>query len=285
MQSYSPEEWQHVLFSTFVLEFLARAALAKVSPTLLADAADWNNTYYALGGAPKASKFIARSIDFNSVIKRLREINPDFTSEDEGFAAQHANRRNEELHTGGTPLDGADPAWLGPFYQACETLLKSLGENLSSLLGADEGKTATAIIAAFHDESAKAVRKTIAAHKTVWEAANDADREKASGQAVLWATRQKGHRVKCPSCGNDALVAGNPISEAHLEIEDDLIVETQHYLPSKFECVACRLKIAGLSQLSACGLGFPYKSVSTYDAVEFYADQYAAGFEDDNNEY
>jgi hypothetical protein len=81
------------------------------------------------------------------------------------------------------------------------------------------------------------------------------------------------------------LVTGNPISEAQLKIEEDLIVETQQYLPAKFECVACQLKISGLSQLSACGLGVPYKSTSTYDAAEYYADQYAASFEDDNNEY
>lgn len=285
MRSYSPEEWQYGLLSTFVIEFLARAALAQISPALLGDPSDWNNTYYALGGAPKASKFIARSLDINAVIKHLREINPDFTPEEEGFSAQHIARRNEELHTGGTPFDGADPAWLGPFYQTCATLLKSLGQNLSSLIGSEEAKTATAIIAAFRDESAKAVKKTIAAHKTVWEASNDADREKASRQAAVWATREKGHRVKCPSCGSDALLAGNPISEAHLEIEEDLIVETQQYLPAKFECVACHLKIAGLSQLSACGFGTPYKSTSTYDAAEYYADQYAAGFEDDNNEY
>jgi hypothetical protein len=46
------------------------------------------------------------------------------------------------------------------------------------------------------------------------------------------------------------------------------------------------LKIAGLSQLTACGLGVPFKSTSTYDAADYFApdDQYA-GFDDDNNEY
>jgi hypothetical protein len=69
-------------------------------------------------------------------------------------------------------------------------------------------------------------------------------------------------------------------------IDDDLVVETQLYLPAKFECVACHLKIAGLSQLGACGLGNPYKATSTYDWGEYFEayDQYA-GFEDDNNEY
>src|SRR5207249_2028786 len=130
-------------------------------------------------------------------------------------------------------------AWLGPFYQTCESLLKFLGEEMSALVGPDEAKTVSAIVAAFRDESAKAVGKTIAAHRTVWEESSDEDRDKASRQASAWATRQKGHRVKCPSCGNDALLTGNPISEPQLKIEEDLIVETQQYLPARFECVAC----------------------------------------------
>lgn len=74
MQSYSPDDWQFGLSSTFVLEFLARAALANISPALLAKPNDWNNIYYALGGTPKASKFIPRSIDVTSVIEHLLEI-------------------------------------------------------------------------------------------------------------------------------------------------------------------------------------------------------------------
>jgi hypothetical protein len=285
MNAYSPEDWQYGLYSTFVLEFLVRAGLAKVSPTLLADSNDWNNIYYALGGAPKAAKFIPKSIDISAAIKRLRDIFPEFTLEEEGFAAQHMNRRNGELHTASTPFDGADLAWLGPFYYTCANLLKFLKEDISSLVGAKEAKTVAAIIEAYRDESAKAVGKTIAAHKTVWDETEAAQREQASRQASAWATRQKGHRVKCPSCGSDALLTGNPISEAQLRIEEDLIVETQQYLPARFECIACHLKVAGLSQLSACGLGAPYKSTSTYNAADYYADQYAAGFEDDNNEY
>jgi hypothetical protein len=285
MQSYSPDDWQFGLTSTFVLEFLSRAALANVSPALLAESANWNNVYFAIGGAPKAAKFIPRSVDIGSVVTRLREIIPEFTPEQEGFAAQHVNRRNEELHTGGAPFDSANPAWLGPFYHICAVLLKTLGKTLPDLLGKDEAKTAQEIIEAHRDESAKAVMKTIAAHKTVWEANSEAERRRAAHQASDWATRQKGHRVKCPSCGNDALLGGSAISEAEQKIEEDLIVETQKFLPAKFECIACKLKISGLSQLSASGLGAPYKSISTYNAADFYADQYAAGFEDDNNEY
>jgi hypothetical protein len=45
------------------------------------------------------------------------------------------------------------------------------------------------------------------------------------------------------------------------------------------------MKIAGLSQLSACGLGDTYKRTITYDAADYYkpADNHP-DYEDDNNE-
>jgi len=41
-------------------------------------------------------------------------------------------------------------------------------------------------------------------------------------------------------------------------------------LPSAFECVACGLKIAGLSKLSACGLGDGFIATSTLSPAEFF---------------
>jgi hypothetical protein len=217
-----------------------------------ADPNNSNNFYFALRRTSTAPKFIPRSIDVTIVLTRLREVIPDeFTPEQHGFAAQHFSRRNEELHTGSTPFDGVKTDWLGPFYLTCTILLKSIGESLSLLVGGNNAKIAETLIAASIDESAKAVMKAIAAHKTVWDATDPAEREKAARQASTWATRQSGHRVVCPACASDALLAGTPISEPQRTLDDDLIVETQQYLPAKFECIACHLKIAGLSQLSA----------------------------------
>lgn len=52
-----------------------------------------------------------------------------------------------------------------------------------------------------------------------------------------------------------------------------------------FQCVACGLKIHGLSRISVVGLGDRYIKTQTYDASEYYApeDSYE-GYEDDNNE-
>lgn len=286
MLSHSRDDWRFGLTSTFVLEFLARASLAKTSPTLLADLKSWSNLYFSLGHTPNVSKFIPKSIDISEVFSRLRDINPAFTSELEGFSAKHISLRNEELHAGSTPFDGLRTNWLAKFYEACAVLLASIDEELDILFGDEESLVAVKLISASKDESAKAVAKAISAHKTVWETKDAEEKENLTKKSVAWATRQAGHRVICPSCDNEALVTGGPISGPIRKLDGDLIVEAQEYLPSKFECIACQLKIAGLSQLSACGLGATYKSTSTYDAAEYYApEDEHPGFDDDNNEY
>lgn len=286
MLKHPKDDWQFALWSTLALELLGRAALAKVNPALLAEAKDWNNLYYSLGFNPTANKFVPKSIDVTAVFSRLREIHPEFTTELEGFAVLHMTRRNEELHAGSTPFDSLKTtAWLPTYYQTCTVLVESLGEKLNLLLGEEEASLAATLIAASRDESAKAVLKSVAARKTIWETKPAPERSKLSQQASTWATRHKGHRVSCPSCGSDAIVTGTAIAAPLKSINGDLIVEIQQYLPSKFECVACQLKIAGLSQLAACGLGNTYKATFTYDLAEYYApnDDYAS-YEEDNNE-
>lgn len=296
MLANTHEDWRFGLASTFVLEFLARAALGRVSPTLLADSKnsqDWANLYFALGHTPKQERFLPKSIAVSEVFVRLGKVLPDFTEELVKFAIEHIGHRNEELHSGTAAFDGLRAGWLARFYEVCTVLMASLGEPLEALVGEKESRFAATVIQAARDTSAKAVLKAIAEHKGDWAASSEADRTKAVAQASIWATRQAGHRVACPACGSDALLTGTPFSEPVRRLDGDLIVETQEYLPSKFECVACRLKISGLSQLTACDLGSAYKRTLTYDAADYYApqdlrfslDDELPGFDDDNNEY
>ena len=54
------------------------------------------------------------------------------------------------------------------------------------------------------------------------------------------------------------------------EVGQDVVVQKQTMLPSAFECVACRLKISGLSKLVACGLGDAFVSTTTLSPAEFF---------------
>src|SRR5262249_6609486 len=162
--------------------------------------------------------------------------------------------------------------------------LRSMGCELEDFVGEDEEAVAVKLISAAKDETAKSVKGDVNAHQKVWGSKSEDERKKLSLSASAWATKQMGHRVKCPACTSDALVKGEPVATPHKTIKDDEITETQEYLPTQFECIACGLKISGLSRLNAIDLGTRYKKTQIYDAGEYYApaDEWE-GFEDDNN--
>ncbi len=283
------DEWEFALWSSLALEFLLRADLADYSPALLADAKDPNNLISALGFETTAKKFIPKSITTTEVVERLASLFPDkFTPELVGFSQRHTTQRNSELHSGHAAFDGVKHStWLPLFYKTCKVLLEDLESDLTVVFGKDEAGTAEKLIAALADDAAKAVKGAITAHEKVWNAKDTAERDKLASQATIWATRLAGHRVKCPACGSNALVVGEAIAPPQKSIKGDLITEKQEHLPSKFECVACGMKIAGLSQLNAAGLGDVYVRTQAYDASEYYApaDEPDYGdYEPDNND-
>jgi len=288
MSQHTSDEWEYALWSSLSLELLARAALANVSPALLADnTGDWSHLYYSLGFAPNKEKFAPRSIPVNDVFARLSSIMPEFTTELENFCKRRIGMRNAELHSGLLAFDNVKSSmWQPEYYRVCTVLLASMGKTLEDFLGAEEAAIAEKIIEAAADKNAKAVQGDIKAHKAVWFAKQEEERSTLSKQAKIWATRYAGHRVDCPACGSRALVHGEPVSAPSKKLENDEITETQEHLPSQFECVACGLKISGLSQLTVAGLGDRYKKTQVYDAAEYYApsDEHE-GYEEDNNEW
>jgi hypothetical protein len=287
MSELDSDEWEYALWSGFSLEFLARAALANVSPALLAETdKNWASLYHALGFNPTEERFSPKSIAISEVFKRLMAILPNFTKEHEAFGILHTGRRNSELHTGEPAFDGIKGSvWQPRFYQTCEILLSSIGMTLDDFFGKDEANVAMQLISAAADDSAKAVKGEVDAHKKVWKAKSEKERTTLLAQASIRATRQAGHRVDCPACASPALIFGEPVSAPVQSLRDGEITEKQEYLPNLFECIACGLKISGLSRLTVVGLGDRYKKTQVYDAAEYYApqDDYF-GYDEDNNE-
>ncbi|TAU74515.1 hypothetical protein [Rhizobium leguminosarum] len=269
MESHTANDWQYGLWSALALELIARAALAHFSPVLLADASNWRNLTYALGHEPTAKKFNANSIGSSEVISRLNELYPEFTAELAGFCTQHIKRRNSELHTGELIFSELGTSqWLPSFYLAIQVLLKLMGLELKHFVSDAPG--AQKMIDAFEDRTAKAVEQDIKAHQKVWTNKSNEEREAAVEQAKVWATRQSGHRVNCPACQSPALLQGNSSGVVATQVDEGEIVQKQTMLPTSFECIACGLRIAGLSKLAACGLGDAFTSTSVYTAAEYF---------------
>ena len=270
MESHSVEEWQFGLWSALSLEFLARAALAHISPVLVADNKDWENLFHALGKSPINKKFSPKSLSTGAVFLRLSKLIPEFNHEKVAFCLEHIGRRNAELHSGELSFSNLRPSeWLSKFYFSCQELLSSMNKDLSDFIS--EPITAQEMIDSLKDTAAKAVQQDIKAHKQVWSNKNEEEQNKAILQADAWATRQAGHRVHCPSCNANALVQGTPSGPVQTQIdEDDELIKKQTFLPSSFECIACELRITGFSKLSACGLGDAFTGTSIHSPAEFF---------------
>jgi len=270
MQSMTTDEWQYPLLSAFILEFLARAALAHISPVLLADAANWRNVTYAIGRDPTAKKFNPVSVPTKEVLARLTELIPEFTQEIAGFCSKHIDRRNGELHSGELAFEKCGTAeWLPRFYSTCKVLLESMGKTLSALFADPE--VAQAMIESLEDATAKAVNQDINAHAQVWKNKPEEEQKLTVEKATAWATRQTGHRADCPACQSPGLVHGKPTGPVTTRLDDvDEVVQKQTVTPSSFECIACGLKISGFSRLSACGLGDTFTEKTTVSAAEYF---------------
>lgn len=295
MQRYPADDWQFGFWSSLSLELIARAALAHISPTLLADRRNWRNISHALGHAATAKGFVPISATTNDVLSVLQELLPDFTKELVDFCFSHTARRNAEIHSGEEAFTGLGTStWLAKYYASCDVFLRSMGKSLDELF--DDPDAAMGMIASLQDTAAKAVGKDIEAHKKVWENRNPEERKTSLALAVVWANRHTGHRATCPACGSPARIVGSAQGEVSTEVREDGIVQRQTMLPSSFECIACGLKISGLSKLSACGLGDAFTATSTMSAAEFFglhteeeldiarAESIAPEWEDDFNE-
>lgn len=277
------------LWSALMLEHLARSVLGAVHPALLAEEAEkngFNSLALSLGLAPTGKRLVPKSIAISIVAQRLGVLFETITKEDVNFIKTHCGKRNAELHSGEEPFDAVQSiGWEPEFHRTICRLLNCINMELSDIYGEEEAEVANKLIVAYADASAKEVLGEIEAFKRDWDARNEEEKQTHLQQALLWAQRNQGHRLDCPACRSVALAFGDAVSPANVTLEDDLVVERFDVLPSHFECIACGLKISGLSRLTAAGLGDRYSKKSYSDPAEYYAiEPDWSMYEEDNNE-
>jgi len=253
---------------------LARAALAPVSPTILAQPdRDQKNLLHVVHR--ESELLFPKSIAATLVFDLCKRMFPVFSEEDHKVASALLNRRNAELHSGAAAFDDYRPSqWLAGFYHSCKSLATVLGESLESLFGEEEAKFAEGMLAENRDNTKREVISAIAAHKKVFEAKSSEEQEVARIEAEelgLELSTQRHHRVTCPACGCTATVIGRPFGKEHVshDVIDEIVVR-QAVSPTEFSCSACGLKLLTYAQLETAGLGDPYTRKTTYSPEEYY---------------
>jgi len=124
-------------WATLSLEFLGRAVLAKIHPSLLADPQTPESVLYACGvSSPKQAKSVAAK----TVFLRCKIIVPGFSEADFGLCMMLMDRRNEELHSGIPGFEDLNlERWLADYYRIVKKLLGHLGLDLSRSLARQRG--------------------------------------------------------------------------------------------------------------------------------------------------
>jgi len=269
----TPDDPKFCLWCSFGVEVLARAALASISPTLLAEPdKEHRNLLYALNrGSERAAR---KSIGTAQVLALCNELFPEFTKDDLTATLALVNRRNEELHTGDAAFDAYPPKlWLRGFYQSCKALASVLGENLDTLFGSEQASVAEEMLAENRNDANQRVQKRIASHRSVFETKAPEEQDNAKREAEERAKAlayERHHRVPCPACGAVATVQGNACGKEHVTDEGGDIVVRQTVSPTNFACLACGLKFDRYAELEAAGLGGYYTRRTTYSPEEYY---------------
>lgn len=287
---------QFGLLCSFGLELLGRAAVASVSPALLAlPDNEHKNLLHAVHNESQLQ--FPQSISANLVFKLCKRMFVDFSEDDHAIALALLNRRNAELHSGAAAFEEYKSSqWLAGFYHACRSLTAVLQVSLTDLFGAQEAKLAEEMLAENRDNVKKEVLNTIAAHKKVFEAKQPAEQETGKLEAEELGqtlSTKRHHRVKCPACGCTATVQGHLFGKEHVTHEEDGdIIVRQAVIPNDFSCPACGLKLVSYAQLETAGLGDHYTRKTTYTPEEYYGlinpddiDEYVEARAEDLREY
>jgi hypothetical protein len=220
MTSAESGSGEQALWSAALLEFLARAALANISPVLLADEKNWRNISFALGKNATAKRFNPSSIGIKEVLARLSEFDARVTQEVINFCASHFDKRNSELHSGEFAfVNYGSSSWLPKFFHACEVFLICMDRQLTDLFS--EVEHIRSLIDSLSDQTAQSVSADIVAYKKVWSDKSCQDKETLTQRASLWASRHVGHRVRCPACTCEALVFGTPTGQVTTLADED----------------------------------------------------------------
>ena len=265
------EDDQFPLGVTMGFEFLARSALAKIHPALLADPQQGENLLYAFG---YPSKNPPKSVPLKTVLHRLTVVVEDFTDDDFKFTTSILEMRNAEVHSADLPFDTFKPnSWLPQLLQICQVLCTFLGKILADLLGEEDAAAAAEMVASLEDKLRTEAREAIAATKKAFESIDVEERLgriKSAKEELKTTLRWMDKVVKCPACGAEALLRGKVVRVLETRATEDGVEERAIIMPTALECKACDLELLKHGHLFHVGLGDQFTETTLTDPKDYF---------------
>jgi hypothetical protein len=268
------------LWCSLGLELLARAALSRIHPALLADPQQGENLLYAFGfpsGNPP------KSIPAKTLFHRLTVVIPLFKEDDFKFCTSLMELRNAELHSAELAFENYPVSkWLPNLFRICKILTEFCNLKLEDILGEEEATSANEIIAASQAKLQQEVNNLINNAKNVFlKQALEIRLQKATEakKEILKHLDWKSSRRECPACGAHGAIQGAVVKFLEPKATTDSIEERAIIMPISFVCVCCGLNLPSHQHLFNAGMGDQYTESNLVDPKDYY------GIEFDRSDY
>lgn len=268
---------EQALWASAALELLGKAALARVSPLLIAEPTeDGVNLLIATGLIEGTARF--GSVRAATVFKRCARA---FRPFDAGIAQKFADSRNEYLHGSSVGFHVLVPtAWWPGFWAQAAILVTALDRDIDELVGTDR----TSAVEAYLNKNTKDVEQRTEA---LINRAKQRMLQYTAGTLPLKTQMEWGiaanlsamlsynTRATCPACGAPGLLEGETADGYEYEYEYDHYDEstvaawaTVSVTPDYFSCPTCRLVLDHYELVEHAGLGEPFSAIDDDPPVE-----------------
>ena len=248
------------LWASNSLELLAKSALGRINPLLVADPSDDGRSLMLAAGLPgDTNKY--RSIPAKALFSRCSRAFRSFSRDD---AWSIAEQRNAELHSGATPYSeiADQQSWWEQFWSNAEVLLDHRGCSIGDFVGFRRA----AAVRAHLTRNKKNVQRRVddlieAARQRIALGLEPPKRLSMGYELTSW--------IECPICEGDALLGGDDVEQSDLVADGDQdgisVYELVQVGTEGFECESCGLMLDGWAYIGAAGLPPTFETERDYE--------------------
>ncbi|SIB99405.1 Uncharacterised protein [Mycobacteroides abscessus subsp. abscessus] len=265
----SMDDDEFALWMLLGLEFLLRAPLAKVHPSLLA-APEGDAILHASGITTTKDP---RSIPTHTVLERLKHVVPDFTDDRMKDTAFLTNLRNAEVHTGNAALANISTTkWLPRFIRIADAICTNLGLTSESLLSVDVAAHARALVDEEDAKTKHQVAGAVSEAKAFYGRLTDSEIQQRTPALSPRGDWDDWEPIACPACGNKIAMSVTHLRTGTEQIDDDEFRTDNVWVASDLHCPVCTLHLQGTAEIAAAGVEQQYVRIVVESIESRYLD-------------
>ncbi|MFE0572253.1 hypothetical protein ACFW21_08835 [Streptomyces albogriseolus] len=270
---------EQALWAALALELLAKAALARVSPLLIAEPnEEGSNLLIASGLVKGEAKFT--SVAAKTLMARCHRAFKPF---DQAEAMKIIKGRNEYLHSSGAGFMAIPPhSWWPRYWAQVAILVTALDRDIEELVGAREGEVTRHL-----ERNAKNLEQRVEAliERAKQRRQQWLDQSLPAKVAAEWKTAQYlsadmsfSEAVTCPACDSTGLLEGEDVVAEEINypefggydedgdpyyVDDGSVDRTIG--ADYFTCAGCQLILNGFELIQQAGLPTEFDAEGDFD--------------------